>query len=58
MQSQDQVVPVAILAVLWLSVDAANHKLLSGIKVRTWVSTLLSRSIILGSTADGVAMHE
>ena len=52
--AEDQVVPVAILSVLWVSIDSTQHKPLSAMKVRQWVSQLLSRSIILGSAADGV----
>jgi len=42
---------------LWLSIDA-KHKPLSGLKVRQWAAQLLSRSILLGSSTDGVAMHD
>ena len=52
--AEDQVVPVAILSVLWVSIDSKEHKPLSAMKVRQWVSQLLSRSILLGSAADGV----
>ena len=51
--AEDQVVSVAILNVLWVSIDPKEHKLLSGMKVRQWVSQLLSRSILLGSASDG-----
>ena len=44
-----------LLAVLWLSIGA-KHKPLSGLKVRQWAAQLLSRSILLGSATDGVAM--
>ena len=54
--AEDQIVPVAILSVLWVSIDP-EHKPLSGVKVRQWVSQLLSRSILLGST-NGVNMHD
>ena len=54
--AEDQVVPVAILSVLWVSIDPEEHKPLTGMKVRQWVSQLLSRSILLGSSAGGVAM--
>ena len=53
--AEDQIVPVAILPVLWVSIDE-EHKPLSGMKVRQWVSQLLSRSIILGSATDGVSV--
>ena len=56
--AEDQIVPVAILSVLWVSIDPKEHKPLSGMKVRQWVSQLLSRSIILGSSTDGVSMHD
>ena len=56
--AEDQVVPVAILSVLWVSIDPKEHKPLSGMKVRQWVSQLLSRSILLGSATDGVSMHD
>ena len=54
--AEDQVVPVAILRVLWVSIDPEEHKPLLGVKVRQWVSQLLSRSIILGSATDGVSV--
>ena len=54
--AEDQVVPVAILSVLWVSIDPEEHKPLSAMKVRQWVSQLLSRSILLGSSTDGVSM--
>ena len=56
--AEDQVVPVAILSVLWVSIDPKEHKPLSAMKVRQWVSQLLSRSILLGSIQDGVALHD
>ena len=55
--AEDQVVPMPILSVLWMSIDPKQHKLLSGMKVRQWVSQLLSRSLLLGST-KGVNMHD
>ena len=51
--AEDQIVQVAILSVLWVSIDPKEHKPLSAMKVRQWVSQLLSRSILLGSSADG-----
>ena len=54
--AEDQIVPVAILSVLWVSIDPAEHKPLSAMKVRQWVSQLLSRSILLGSASDGVSV--
>ena len=54
--AEDQVVPVAILSVLWVSINPKEHKPLSAMKVRQWVSQLLSRSIILGSATDGVSV--
>ena len=54
--AEDQIVPVAILSVLWVSIDPKEHKPLSAMKVRQWVSQLLSRSIILGSATDGVSV--
>ena len=56
--AEDQVVPVAILSVLWVSIDLAEHKALSAMKVRQWVSQLLSRSILLGNSSDGISMHD
>ena len=53
--AEDQVIQVPLLAVLWLSIDA-KHNPLSGLKVRQWAAQLLSRSILLGSSTDGVAM--
>ena len=41
-----------------LGIDPKEHKPLSAMKVRQWVSQLLSRSILLGSSADGVSMHD
>ena len=55
--AEDQIVPVAILSVLWVSIDPKVHKPLSAMKVRQWVSQLLSRSILLGSSTDGVSMY-
>ena len=54
--AEDQVVQVAILSVLWVSIDPGRHKPLSGVRVRQWVSQLLSRSILQGSTSAGVNM--
>ena len=51
--AEDQVVPVAILSVLWVSIDPSTHKPLSGVQVRQWVSQLLSRSILIGSVLAG-----
>ena len=56
--AEDQIVPVAILSVLWMSINPEEHKPLSGMKVRQWVSQLLSRSILLGSASDGISMHD
>ena len=54
--AEDQIVPVAILSVLWVSINPKEHKPLSAMKVRQWVSQLLSRSILLGSATDGVSV--
>ena len=54
--AEDQIVPVAILSVLWVSIDPKEHQPLSAMKVRQWVSQLLSRSILLGSASDGVSV--
>ena len=54
--AEDQVVPVAVLSVLWVSIDPKEHKPLSGIKVRQWTSQLLSRSILLGDSNEGVSV--
>ena len=56
--AEDQITPVAILSVLWLSIDPKEHRPLSSMKVRQWVSQLLSRSILLGSASDGISMHD
>ena len=32
--AEDQIVPVAILSVLWISIDPEEHKALSAMKVR------------------------
>ena len=55
--AEDQVIAVSILNVLWVSINPKEHRPLSGMKVRQWVSQLLSRSILLGSTS-GVNMHD
>ena len=52
----DEMVPVAILNVLWVSLDPNKHKLLSGIRIRQWTSQLLKRSILLGSVSKGLSM--
>ena len=54
--AEDQIVPVAVLSVLWVSIDPKEHQSLSAMKVRQWVSQLLSRSILLGSASDGVSV--
>jgi hypothetical protein len=54
--AEDEVVPVAVLNVLWVSINPKKHKMISGIKIRVWTSELLSRSILLGSSAKGVSM--
>ena len=54
--AEDQIVPVAVLSVLWVSIDPQEHQPLSAMKVRQWVSQLLSRSILLGSASDGVSV--
>ena len=56
--AEDQIIPVAILSVLWVSLDPGEHKPLSAMKVRQWVSQLLSRSILLGSASDGVSVSK
>ena len=56
--AEDQIVPVAILPVLWASIDPEEHQPLSAMKARQWVSQLLSRSILLGAAAMGLAMHD
>ena len=48
-------VPVGVLSAVWVSIDHKN-KPLSALKVRRWASQLLSRSILLGSSSDGVSM--
>ena len=55
--AEDQVVPMAIIGVLWTSLSIAKGKL-SVITLRQWLSQLLSRSILLGSVGDGVSMHD
>jgi hypothetical protein len=54
--AEDEMVPVAVLNVLWVSIDPNNHKPLSGIQIRRWTAQLLSRSILLGSSSKGVSM--
>ena len=56
--AEDQVILVAILSVLWLSIDPKTHTLLSIMRTRQWVSQLLSRSILAGSGNGGVSMHD
>ena len=56
--AEDQIVPVDIMSVLWQSINPEEHPLLSRMKVRQWTSQLLSRSILLGSAADGISMHD
>ena len=53
--AEDEMVPVVVLNVLWVSIDP-KHKSLSGIRIRQWTSQLLSRSIVLGSSSKGVSM--
>lgn len=55
--AEDQVVQVPIMGVLWASLGIQDGKL-SALKLRQWVAELLSRSILLGSLADGVSMHD
>ena len=55
--AEDQIFPVAILPVLWVSIDPDKHTLLSVVKVRQWASQLLSRSILLGSSSE-ISMHD
>ena len=57
MHSHISSVTVAVLGVLWVSIDS-KHKALSAMKVRTWISQLLSRSIVLGSASEGINLHE
>ena len=56
--AEDQIVPVAILSLVWVSIDPKEHNPLSAMKVRQWVSQLLSRSILLGSANEGISMHD
>ena len=58
MFAEDQIVHIAILSILWVSIDPKENQPLSAMKVRQWVSQLLSRSILLGSATDGVSMHD
>ena len=55
--AEDQIIPVGILSLLWVSIDPKDHKALSAMTVRQWVSQLLSRSILAGSTSD-CHMHD
>jgi hypothetical protein len=55
--AEDQIIPVPMLSVLYKSIDPQN-KVPTGLKVRTWASVLLSRSILLGSVNAGVSMHD
>ena len=50
--AEDEMVPVAVLNVLWVSIDPEEHKPLSAIHIRQWTSQLLSRSILLGSSSN------
>ena len=54
--AEDEMVPVAVLNELWVSIDPEEHKPLSAIRIRQWTSQLLSRSILLGSSSKGVSM--
>ena len=47
-----------VLSAVWVSIDPKEHTPLSAMKLRGWISQLLSRSILLGSAADGVSMHD
>ena len=49
-------IPVRILPVLWTSIDA-SHKRLDTMKLRIWANELLQRSVLLGSTQEGVSMQ-
>ena len=49
-------VPVQVFGVVWASIDP-EHKKLSAMKLRQWTSELLSRSILLGSTQEGLSMQ-
>ena len=49
--------PVAVLSVLWTSIDPKEHKKLSALKVRQWSRQLLDRSILIGNS-DGISMHD
>jgi hypothetical protein len=52
---EDEVVPIPILLQLQSSIaDAPNA---SGIQIRQWVTKLLSRSIIIGSLAEGISFQ-
>ena len=55
---EDAVMPAAVLGVLWVSINPKKHKVLTSMKIRTWISKLLSRSILLGSVSQGVGLHE
>ena len=55
---EDAVMPVAVLGVLWVSINPKKNKVLTSMKIRTWISKLLSRSILLGSVSQGVGLHE
>jgi hypothetical protein len=55
--AEDQVVEVPIISVLWKSLHISDEET-SAISLRQWLSTLLSRSILLGSVIDGVSMHD
>lgn len=49
--------PVAVLSVLWTSINPKEHKKLSALKVRRWPGQLLDRSILIGNSG-GVSMHD
>ena len=52
--SEDQVIAVAIVSVLWTSLKLQTGNL-SAITLRQWLSELLSRSILIGSV--GKKLH-
>ena len=58
----DQVVPLDVLGVLGSTKRQEGEeqavKMVPKMTLRTWVGQLLSRSLLLGSLAVGLSMHE
>lgn len=48
---------MGVLNIVWVSIDPANTAP-SAMKGGTWISKLLSRSVLIGSVSDGVNLHD